>query len=123
MQKRMKTPTADDARRHLPLRPTVFAVLAILADGPKAGIDILDGANLTEPAWPLLGPGTLYRLMRELRQDGLIARAAATAQADQDERQAFHALTPLGRAVLRAEAARLRRTLKLAASVARGSDR
>jgi PadR family transcriptional regulator PadR len=98
----------------LPLRPAAFSILAALADGPKPGIDILETVNATVPGRPLFGPGTLYRLMREMREDGLIARA--TAGAGQDERRALHKLTAEGRAVLRAEAARLRRTLKLASS-------
>ena len=99
----------------LPLRPAAFAVLAALADGPKPGIDILDAVNATVPGGRLLGPGTLYRLMRELRQDGLIARLARGSDHG-DERRAHHALTSRGRGALRAEAARLRRTLKLASA-------
>jgi len=99
----------------IPLRPAAFAVLAALADGPKPGIDILDAVNATAPGRPLFGPGTLYRLMREMREEGLIARAAS-GSAREDERRAVHKLTAEGRAVLRLEAARLRRTLKLASS-------
>jgi DNA-binding PadR family transcriptional regulator len=99
----------------LPLRPAAFAVLAALADTPRPGIEVLDFVNATVPGRPILGPGTLYRLMRELRQEGLIARAAPRhGERAADERQVLHALTPLGRAVLRAETARLERTLALA---------
>ena len=113
MQKRRERRASDDARTHLPVRPAAFAVLAALAAGPRPGIEILDEVNAIVPGRPLLGPGTLYRLMRELRQQGLIAREARGARSA-DERQAHHALTPLGRAVMRAEIARLRRTLELA---------
>jgi DNA-binding PadR family transcriptional regulator len=115
MQKRTNQPV--DARQHLPMRPAAFAVVAALAHGPRPGIDILEEVNATVPGSPLLGPGTLYRLMRELRQQGLIVREERGARST-DERQAHHSLTPLGKAVLRAEAARLRRTLNLAASPA-----
>ena len=115
MQKR--TNQAAHVREHLPMRPAAFAVVAALSQGPKPGIDILEEVNATVPGSPLLGPGTLYRLMRELRQQGLIAREERGAHCP-DERQAHHSLTPLGRAVLRAESARLRRTLNLAASPA-----
>lgn len=118
MQKRTHS---ADPRPHLPVRPVAFAVLATLADGSRPGIEILDEVNRTVPGRPLLGPGTLYRLMRELRHDGLIGRSARGTESD-DERRAYHALTALGRAVLRAESARLRRTLRLA-SPARGPAR
>ena len=115
MQNRMKEPRLD-TRPHLPLRPVAFAVLAALASAPRPGIDVLDEVNATVPGSPLLGPGTLYRLMRELRHDGLIARSPSPRGVD-DERQAFHRLTPLGEAVLGAEIARLERTLALAGRV------
>ncbi len=99
------------------MRPVAFAVTAALAHGPRSGIEIIDEVNATAPHYQVLGPGTLYRLLRELRQAGLITREARGAHAD-DERQAHHVLTPLGRAVMNAEATRLRRTLDLAARIA-----
>jgi DNA-binding PadR family transcriptional regulator len=116
MRNRSQRPTGPDIDRNLPLRPTACAVLAALADGPKPGIDVLEAVNATVPGRPLLGPGTLYRLLRELRQQELIARTDAHPDPG-DDRQVHHALTPLGRAVLQAELARLRRTLDLAARV------
>jgi len=110
-----KAARADEVDRHLPLRPVAFAVLAALADGPRPGIDILDQVNATVPGRPLLGPGTLYRLMRELRDQALIARTD-TAPGVNDDRQTYHALTGLGSAVLAAECDRLSRTMKLAKS-------
>lgn len=96
----------------LPLRPTAFAVLAALSAAPRAGFDILERANESLPGRPILGPGTLYRLLRELRQEGLIARVDPPAgERGEDERRQYHALTAAGRALLEAEAARLRRTL------------
>jgi len=99
-------------RALLPLKPSAFAVLAALAEAPRPGIDVLEAVNATVPGIPLFGPGTLYRLLRELRQQRLIARVERSGGGD--ERQAIHELTALGRAVLRAESARLRRTLDLA---------
>src|SRR5262249_54942604 len=104
--------TLPDPRRYLPLRPVAFAVLAALSHAARPGIEILDEVNATVSGPRLLGPGTLYRLMRELRQQGLIIRAAPSTAVN-DERQAHHTLTPLGAAVLRAECARLKRTLAL----------
>lgn len=73
MRIRTKPPTLDEARSHLPLRPVAFALLAALADGGRPGIEILDEVNSTLPGRPIFGPGTLYRLMRELRQGGFIS--------------------------------------------------
>jgi len=114
MQKRMKRPTAADLADRLPLRPVACAVLAALAQKPCTGIDILEAVNATVPGHPLLGPGTLYRLLRELRQQDLIERSEPK-EGSRDERHVPHTLTPLGAAVLDAEVARLRRTISLAA--------
>jgi DNA-binding MarR family transcriptional regulator len=114
----------DRADAFLPLRPVAFAVLAALADQPRPGIEVLEHINTTVSRRPILGPGTLYRLMRELRQTGLITRTPPRAdRGPVDERQAHHELTPLGRAVFRAEVERLTRTMALARRAVRASER
>ena len=97
----------------LPLRPTAFAALAALAHGPVAGFTILERVNATTPRRPILGPGTLYRLLRDLRREGLIERTDAPRGEDggEDERRTYHVLTPRGRAALQAEGLRLKRTM------------
>ena len=100
----------------LPLRPTAFAALAALAEGPVAGFTVLDRVNATTPGRPILGPGTLYRLLRDLRREGLIERSGPPSgeAGGDDERRTYHVLTPRGRSVLHAEALRLRRTMEAA---------
>lgn len=94
----------------LPLRPTALAVLAALAPGPLTGIEILDEA--AHSGRSILGPGTLYRTLRELRAAGWIERVAPPADVGPgDERMQHHALTAAGRRILVAEAERLRETL------------
>jgi DNA-binding PadR family transcriptional regulator len=100
----------------LPLRPAILAVLAGLSAGPVAGFTILERVNEATPRSAILGPGTLYRLLREMRRDGLIERTAPPAgeEGGEDERRTYHALTTWGRSVLRAEAVRLERSLRAA---------
>lgn len=110
MQNRRDYP--DDVAAALPVRPSALAVMAALADGPLPGFEILERANAGAAARPLLGPGTLYRLLRDMRKEKLIERVAAPAGEDGgDERRQYHELTRFGTAVLRAEAMRLRHTL------------
>jgi DNA-binding PadR family transcriptional regulator len=113
MQNRMK-PDPAEVNRHVPVRPATFAVLAALAEGPRPGIEILDRVNGTVRRPRLFGPGTLYRLLREMRERRLIARTGSDPDQPRDERRVRHELTPLGAAVLRAETERLQATLKLA---------
>jgi DNA-binding PadR family transcriptional regulator len=117
-------PSPAEIERHVPARPAVFAVLAALGEGPRPGIDILDRVNGTVRRPRMFGPGTLYRLLREMRDAGLIARTGAAApDAPRDERRVHHALTALGAAVLEAETERLRATLKLARAGGTGGAR
>jgi DNA-binding PadR family transcriptional regulator len=114
------TSAGDPTSPHIPMRPAAFAVLAALSDAPRPGIEILDHVNTTLPGRRLLGPGTLYRLMRDLRRAGLIARTTPRDKRDvTDERQSHHELTRLGRSVLVAESRRLRRTLAMVKGAAR----
>jgi DNA-binding PadR family transcriptional regulator len=106
------TGASDDVADRLPLRPVALAALAALARGPRPGVEILEAVNEAAPSHPILGPGTLYRLLRELRQDGWVERVDPPPSAhEDDDRRRYHALTPAGRAALAAEAERLRRTL------------
>jgi DNA-binding PadR family transcriptional regulator len=100
--------------RGRPIPPSAYAVLASLAAGPRAGIDVLDDVRATAPGRAILGPGTLYRVLRELREAGLIVRAADRPAVGVDERQSSHELTAAGRRVLLAETRRLERTVALA---------
>jgi DNA-binding PadR family transcriptional regulator len=115
MHKRRDGDLGRLAQGRLPLRPAAFVVLTALAQRARAGFEILEYVNATHPKSGLLGPGTLYRLLREMRQEGLVRRTdAPSAEASADERRTYMELTPLGRATLHAEADRLRRTLATA---------
>jgi DNA-binding PadR family transcriptional regulator len=61
-----------------------------------------------------LSPGTLYRSIQRMLEQGLIAELAARPPRHDDERRRYYRLTPLGRDVARAEARRLTQMLKLA---------
>jgi DNA-binding PadR family transcriptional regulator len=121
MRNRREFPEASvvEPERFLPLRPGVLALLAVLSEGARPGVQIL--ARLDEIDCGILGPGTLYRLLRELRQQGLIERVEPPEGTPiEDDRQSFHGLSPLGSAVLEAESARLRRTLAVTRSARSG---
>lgn len=107
----------------LPMKPAAFAVLAAIAEGPVAGFELLQRVNRSSPATPILGPGTLYRVLRELRRSALIERTSAPdgIEGQDDERRTYHVLTATGRTLLHAEARRLRRTMEAAGLLARGA--
>jgi DNA-binding PadR family transcriptional regulator len=101
-----------DPESLLPLTPAMFHVLVALADGETHGYQILkDVEELTGGAMRL-STGTLYGIIKRLLSDGLIRESAASDK--DDDRRRTYALTPFGREVARAEAARLEHTLALA---------
>jgi len=94
-----------DARRFLPLSPQQFHILLALSDRERHGYGIILDVVERTAGVLRLGTGTLYTSVARLVELGLIADAD---RADRhDERRRYYRLTPLGRAVMRAETARL----------------
>jgi DNA-binding PadR family transcriptional regulator len=101
-----------DPEALLPLTPAMFYVLVALADGQTHGYAILKDVEQLTSGAVRLSTGTLYGIIKRLLADGLIRAAALTAK--DDERRRSYELTPFGREVARAEAARLEHTLAIA---------
>ncbi len=91
----------------LPLSPRDFLVLLVLVDGPLHGWGILKAVEERVGDGVSMDPANLYRSMRRLKRDGIVAEVRqGGADTPADQRRNFD-LTELGRAVVRAEAARL----------------
>lgn len=98
----------------VPLTPAALHILLALADGDKHGYGIMqEVAHFTANALRL-GPGTLYRSLRQLLDGGLIAEADERPDpALDDERRRYYRLTPAGVTAARAELRRLERLVAL----------
>lgn len=88
-----------------PLRPLIFAILVALNEEDRHGYGIMKVVNEQLQRRALLGPGTLYRTLKELKDDGLIEHAPAPDEAD--SRRQYYRITAKGRRVAEAEAARM----------------
>jgi len=86
----------------LPLTPHQFHILLALVDRNRHGYGVIQDVDRRTAGELRLGTGTLYTAIARLVELGLIAEADRT-----DERRRYYQLTTLGRAVLRAETARL----------------
>ena len=95
----------SDVSPFLPLHPLTFRVLLALVDGPSFGTAIVQRIEASQKD-TLLYPANLYRRIRDLLGDGLIEDCPGPPNAD--PRRTYVRLTGLGRAVAKAEAARLR---------------
>ena len=109
------SPRTPDPESFLPLPPATFHILLALADGDRHGYAIMrEVAERTSGALSL-NPGTLYTTIRRLLDQGLIVeREERPDPAQDDERRRYYGLTPFGRRVARAEAARLEALVALA---------
>jgi DNA-binding PadR family transcriptional regulator len=95
--------------------PAAFHILLALADGERHGYAIMRAVADETDGTVRLGPGTLYRSLRDLLAAGLIAESDARPDpALDDERRRYYRLTPGGAATLQAEVYRLARLVDLA---------
>lgn len=89
-----------------PLKHREFLMLLVLSHGQSHGY-ALKQELLERTAGRLdLGPGTLYRTVRQLEQAGHIAESDSRPE-DDDPRRRYYAITDSGRTALAAEALRL----------------
>lgn len=88
----------------LPLTPVAFEILLALAEGERHGYEVMLEIERRSAGRISPNPGTLYRALDRLLQEGLLTSAVRTVEGE--NRRVF-SLSPLGRAVAAAEAARL----------------
>lgn len=88
------------------VKPRVFAIMLVLADGPRHGYAVMRALR-TDPVEPLpIGPATLYRTLKEMEDAGLITVSEGPDDSSGPPRQ-YYALTAAGRRAGTQEAARL----------------
>jgi len=94
------------------LRPAAFHILLALSRAPLHGLGIADEVERATDGTMSLGPGTLYRTLKEVTASGLIGDASPPAGAD--PRRRYYRLTPAGRTRLAEEAGHLARIVQVA---------
>jgi DNA-binding PadR family transcriptional regulator len=94
------------------LTPAVLHILLALAEDDMHGLGIADWVEEATNGALELGPGTLYRSLKEMVEDGLIREAAADPSAD--PRRRYYAITAAGKRRAAQEAARLERLVEVA---------
>lgn len=92
----------------LPLTPIVFEVLLSLAGGDAHGYRILTDIEDRTGGRLRLHPGTLYRAIARLVEQGMLEELDERPDPERDDqRRRYYGLTVLGRRVAAAEASRL----------------
>ncbi|HUQ81343.1 MAG TPA: helix-turn-helix transcriptional regulator [Gemmatimonadaceae bacterium] len=97
-----------DARSFLPLKPVDLQLLLALAEDELHGYGLVQAIADRTDGIVTLEPGNLYRVIKRLLADGLVAESDRRAVPESDdERRRYYRLTVLGGRVLAAEMRRL----------------
>ena len=103
-------------RRHpedlLPLRSLVFDFLLLFNESDRHGYGLMRTHN-ERGGKQVLGPGTLYRTLKEMQDQGLIEPAGDRSEPGGKDRRDYR-ITAFGRQVAAAEAARMASLVGLA---------
>jgi len=100
-----------------PLSPALFHILLSLGAGERHGYAIKREISQRTDGKLNLGPGVLYGSINKMLELGLIAESDHRPDPHlDDERRRYYRITPLGRKVAQAEAARMRELTQLAAA-------
>ena len=104
-----------DLQAVLPLPEAALHILMALAEDDRHGYAIIQDVAGRTRGEVRLGPGTLYRSIHRMLEQGLIeeTRERPAPELD-DERRRYYRITPFGRAAARAEARRLAGLVRLA---------
>jgi DNA-binding PadR family transcriptional regulator len=106
----------EKANRRRPLKPRAFQILLLLGDGPLHGWSIVKALQAQAGDGVRILPGSLYRTLNEMTEEGLIEEAPVPASGDEDGRRRYLRVTDLGIEAARAEAARLEELVQTAQS-------
>jgi DNA-binding PadR family transcriptional regulator len=98
-----------DARDFLPLKPVDLQLLLALSEEERHGYGLVQEIAARTDGLVNLDAGNLYRVIKRLADDGLVAESDHRAAPDLgNERRRYYRLTALGGRVLGAELHRLR---------------
>ena len=92
-----------------------FHILMAVAEDDRHGYAIIQEVATRTDGMLKLSPGTLYRSIQRMLEQGLIQETAERPAPElDDERRRYYRITSFGRTVARAEARRLAQLVKLA---------
>ncbi len=97
-----------------PLKPTVFLILVALGGRQRHGYGLVKAIESHSPG-TRIEPANLYRTLRAMKRDGLIAESTRRPDPELDDaRRRYFRLTEKGARLARAEAERLSKLVRIA---------
>lgn len=109
-----------DLEALLPLPAAAFHILLALSAGDCHGYGIIHDVEARTHGALRLSPGTLYRTIQRLLEQGLIEEPRKPSGPRDDPRRRYYRITVSGSAVVRADARRLTELVRMAKGVLRG---
>ena len=104
-----KKKRVEEVAALLPLKPQDFHILFVLLDGERHGYGMVKEIDRQTDGQIRLEAGNLYRSVRRLIKQGLIAESdRRPAPESDDERRRYYSVTEFGRQVVTAETDRMR---------------
>ena len=102
----------------LPLPEATFHILMAVAEDDRHGYAIIQEVATRTDGMLKLSPGTLYRSIQRMLEQGLIVETRdRPAPEDDDERRRYYRITAAGTAAAKEEARRLAQLVKMARAV------
>ncbi len=100
--------SAKDPGAVLPLGTSAFQILLSLAEGERHGYSVAKAIEAATKGATRLRPGSLYRLLKQMAEDGWIV------ESESDDRRRYYRLTAWGRKIAQTEAQRLHELVRRA---------
>jgi DNA-binding PadR family transcriptional regulator len=102
-------PTSPDPAHFVPLKSQDYFILFVLVDADCHGYRMIQEIARLSGGQIRMEAGNLYRSIRRLTRDGLVAESdRRPAPESDDERRRYYRITDLGRRVFAEETARMR---------------
>ena len=98
----------------VPMKPTVFLILIALGERERHGYGLVKAIETRAPG-TRIEPANLYRTLRAMKQEGLIAESTRRPDPELDDsRRRYFRITEKGARLARAEAERLSKLVRAA---------
>lgn len=109
----------SDVEDMLPLPTAAFHILLALSADDRHGYGIIQDVEVRTNGALRLSPGTLYRTIQRLLEQGLIDEPRRASGPRTDPRRRYYRITRFGDAVVRAETRRFTELARMARGVLR----
>ena len=105
-----------DPKPHRPLKPIAFRILLLLGDGERHGWSIVKELQAQAEDGVRILPGSFYRTVNDMVEQGLIEEAPNPSVDNDDTRRRYLRVTEMGIQTARSEAERLEDLVRTARS-------